>query len=427
MKKHARKTNSEGESLSLKPIENSYESSILSEANPSTLTRDLTERVKELKCLYGISRLVETEGNSLDNILRGAVELIPPSWQYSDATCARITVAKQQFSTANFKETKWKQAEIIIVNGEPYGKVEVFYLEEKPPSDEGPFLKEERNLIHAIAERLGRVIEHKHAEERLLYLYHREKELREKLQAEMRSKVDFTRNLIHELKTPLTALLATSQLLSEEIQDEKLGRLSGYVWESAKSLSNRIDDLHDLVKGEVGTLKLDLKPLNLRQLLESIVEETLALAQQSGVTLTLVAEDQLPLVYADATRVRQVIQNLLNNAFKYANDGGAVTIKTTVRKAEIAVEVQDRGQGIPIDEQNRLFEPYYSKARKSGGSGGLGIGLALCKVLIELHGGKIYVRSQPGKGTKVLLTLPRLTTDELSGSYSNRNNESTHH
>ena len=121
---------------------------------------DFGERVKELNCLYGISSLVEKEGTSLEEILEGTVNLIPPAWQYPKITCARITLQHQTFKTDNFKETIWKQTAGIIVHGRRVGTLEVCYLEERPESAEEPFLKEEKSLIDAIAERLGRIIDH---------------------------------------------------------------------------------------------------------------------------------------------------------------------------------------------------------------------------------------------------------------------------
>ncbi len=130
-------------------------------------TYDLKERVKELDCLYSISKLAEEEGISLEKITQGVVNLIPPAWQYPEITCARAILEGQEFRTGNFKETVWKQASDIKVHGKWIGTVEVYYLEEKPEIDEGPFLKEEKALIIDIAERLGRIIERKRAEELL--------------------------------------------------------------------------------------------------------------------------------------------------------------------------------------------------------------------------------------------------------------------
>ena len=386
----------------IRPSLNSNESSL------RRLAHELTERVKELNCLYGISKLVETT-DSLEHILQGAVELLPASWQYPDVTCARIKLRKQQFQTVNFRETEWQQMEIIIVNGKSFGQVEVYYLEEKPQLDEGPFLREERHLIHAVAEQLGTVIARKWAEDKLRSLYQREKRLRERLQTEMQSKVDFTRKLVHELKTPLTSLLATSQLLRDETRDRRLAKLAGYVCDSACSLDERVNELHDLVRGELGTLKLKLEPLSLESLLVSVREETRALADEANVTVNLEVKHPLPQVYGDASRVRQVVLNLLNNAFKYAS-GSTITIRAIPNKSDVAVEVQDQGPGINPSERKRLFQPYHSSVSKGKETGGLGIGLALCKMLVELQGGIIWVKSRPGKGASFFFILPTLET-----------------
>jgi PAS domain S-box-containing protein len=130
-------------------------------------THQLDERVKELNCLYGISQLVEKPDASLEEILQGTAHLIPPAWQYPEITVARITLDGQEFKTDNFQETTWLQSRDIKVCGEPAGTVEVYYLEERPEIDEGPFLREERKLLNAIAERLGRITERVRAEEAL--------------------------------------------------------------------------------------------------------------------------------------------------------------------------------------------------------------------------------------------------------------------
>ena len=128
---------------------------------------DLDERVKDLNCLYGISNLVDNPGISLEEILQGTVNLIPPSWQYPAITCSRIILESREYRTTNFKKTSWGQVCDIKVHDQPIGKLEVYYLEEKPESHEGPFLKEERSLINAVAERLGKIVEHRQSEEAL--------------------------------------------------------------------------------------------------------------------------------------------------------------------------------------------------------------------------------------------------------------------
>ncbi len=132
----------------------------------------LHERVKELQCLYGIAQLVELHGNDLNLLVQGVANLIPPSWQYPEITCARIVLNDQQYTTAGFRKTRWTQSANIVVSGRKAGLVEVCYLKKMPNSDEGPFLKEERALIDAIAERLGRVVERVNATDDLERLHH---------------------------------------------------------------------------------------------------------------------------------------------------------------------------------------------------------------------------------------------------------------
>jgi PAS domain S-box-containing protein len=133
------------------------------------LKRKLAEREKELNALYGLSRIVEKHDISLEEILEEVAALLSASWQYPEITCVRIVMGDQELATENFRATKWRQAADIMVSGKKEGKIEIYYLEERPELDEGPFSKEERNLIDAFAERLGRVIERKQLEEETKY------------------------------------------------------------------------------------------------------------------------------------------------------------------------------------------------------------------------------------------------------------------
>ncbi len=137
-------------------------------ANEEELRRfnlDLGERVKELNCLYGLSRLVEQPDITLEQIFEGLAELIPPAWQYPDITRAQVVFEGRRFKTPNFKKTNWVQSADVKVLGKKAGTIEIYYGRKMPELDEGPFLTEERNLINSLAERLGKVIEHKRAEE----------------------------------------------------------------------------------------------------------------------------------------------------------------------------------------------------------------------------------------------------------------------
>jgi DNA-binding CsgD family transcriptional regulator len=127
------------------------------EAEPAAVAYALRERVKELNCLYGITQLAERHAESMDALLAGVVGLLPPSWQYPEVACARIELFGKTYKSEPFKLTAWRQTSAIRIEEEVVGEVAVFYMEKRPPAAEGPFLREERALIDAVAHRLGAV------------------------------------------------------------------------------------------------------------------------------------------------------------------------------------------------------------------------------------------------------------------------------
>ena len=131
------------------------------------VSHGLGERIKELNCLYSISKLRERTDFSLEDILQAILDLIPPAWQYPEITCARIIFDGYEFTTNNYKNSRWKLTRDIMVYSERIGTLEVCYLEEKLELDEGPFLREERNLIDTVAERIAKFIEREWAEDEI--------------------------------------------------------------------------------------------------------------------------------------------------------------------------------------------------------------------------------------------------------------------
>ena len=127
------------------------------ETDQSKVENALHERIKELNCLYGVSQLAERHFNSLDNLLGELVNFLPHSWQYPEITCARIIFKGNTYKSDGFKVTEWRQSSRIYVYSEPMGEVAMFYLEECPPADEGPFLAEERALLDALADQIGTI------------------------------------------------------------------------------------------------------------------------------------------------------------------------------------------------------------------------------------------------------------------------------
>ncbi len=245
------------------------------------------------------------------------------------------------------------------------------------------------------------------SETELRQLFENEKQLRQELEAEINKRVEFTRALVHELKTPITPVLASSELLLEEV------KRSGPMWELAHNISQgaynlnqRIDELLDLARGEVGMLHLNLESVDSGRLLRSIVDSVKPLARKNRHILKAELPSSLPVIQADKDRLRQVVLNLLNNAFKFTPAGGSITVKARKNGTYLVVEVMDTGRGISQEEQEKLFEPYQQLERERARLAGLGLGLSLSKKLVELHGGQIWVQSEKDKGSTFGFSLP---------------------
>ncbi|MCX5995534.1 MAG: PAS domain S-box protein [Chloroflexi bacterium] len=250
------------------------------------------------------------------------------------------------------------------------------------------------------------VTEHRKAAEKLQELYRQERDLRQQLETEMKRRVEFTRALAHELKTPLTPMLISSQVLASELKEEPLLSLARNISRGASNLNSRIDELLDLAKGEIGMLQLKIEPLDALQLLREVVEYVAPVALSRGQSLIVELPDSLPLVRADKVRLRQIVLNLLNNALNYTPEGGRITLRAGQKDANLIVEVEDNGPGIAEEEQQHMFEPYHRMEVAGERLSGLGLGLTLCKTLVDLHSGQIWVKSCVGKGSTFSFSLP---------------------
>ena len=244
------------------------------------------------------------------------------------------------------------------------------------------------------------------AEEDLKLLYEQEIYLRRQLEKEMKRRAEFTRALVHELKTPLTPIVASSDSLVEIIQEEPLKSMAVNVNRGALNLNKRIDELLELARSELKILQVSPEALNIEKLMQHIVSEMGPMAAKQRHELKLDIPEPLPFIEADPERIRQVITNLLTNSLKFTPAGGEITLRGNADEKSITIEVQDNGRGLTEGELERLFQPYYRKERDRDHLSGLGLGLALCKTLVELHHGEIWARSKPGEGSTFGFWLP---------------------
>lgn len=231
--------------------------------------------------------------------------------------------------------------------------------------------------------------------------------LNQELDREIQRRAEFNRSLVHELKTPLTAILASTELFVDELQgDHRLG-LAENIFQAAKNLDRRTDELLDVSRGEIGILEVNPKIDSIQPLLLNTVDTLKPAVARKHHSLSVNIVGELPKVNIDEERLRQVLYNYLANAIKYTPQGGHITLKAYRVFDEIRVEVTDNGPGIAKEAQKRLFEPYYQVPRNGGEQlGGLGLGLSLSKMIVGLHGGRVWVDSTTGKGSTFGFAVP---------------------
>ena len=353
---------------------------------------DLTERVKELNFFYQISNLKAKMDKTLDDILSEIVTLIPSAYQYPEITCAQITFQRKHFPTDNFHATSWKQTADIMEGGALLGIVEVCYLKEMPTLYEGPFLKEERKLIDALAQEITLVAKRKRAEDELIKSEAKLRRSHEELQALagrlISAKEEENRRLARELHDVVSQRLA---VLGMEISSVEKQLAS-----SSQPVSTR---LHSMAE-DVGRVAQDIHRLS-RQLHPSILDhlgliatlraECVAYSKQHEIATELVVATDVPdsLTPETSLALYRIAQESLWNIVKHS-DARKVRLEVAQEDGEIRLAVEDDGKGF-IPEQVK---------------GQVCLGLVSMEERARLVNGHFSVQSQPGKGTRVEVRVP---------------------
>ncbi|MGB4502759.1 MAG: ATP-binding protein [Dethiobacteria bacterium] len=269
-------------------------------------------------------------------------------------------------------------------------------------------LEAERHKLHQLTNELqasNLLLEKKVAE--------RTSELRKavvELKALDNMKTKFLANMSHELRTPLNSVIGFSEMLYDEIFGELNPTQKDYVeiiLNSARDLLQIISDILDLSRVEQGELSLDKKIFSVEELISAITTIIKPQIDAKNQTLTIQIEPDLPPLYADPVRIKQVLYNLLSNANKVTPPGGQISLKTGLTDGQVITSVSDNGIGIKKEHQDHIFEEFYqSESLYESRFEGVGLGLPLSKKLVELHNGKIKLESEAGKGTTVSFSLP---------------------
>jgi two-component system, NtrC family, sensor kinase len=229
------------------------------------------------------------------------------------------------------------------------------------------------------------------------------------IEAANRHKSEFLANMSHELRTPLNAIIGFSEVLLDptlKVSEEEQSQFLTDVLSSGKHLLGLINEILDLAKIEAGKMELQIEPALLSDILEAVQNTMRPLAVKKAIDLH-VESGALPEPFPmDGARVKQVLLNLVGNAVKFTPEGGRVWVRAGAKDGNARVEVGDTGPGIPVEDQERIFLEFQQAGSDAGKPQGTGLGLALAKKFVEMHGGKIWLESEVGKGSRFFFTIP---------------------
>ena len=356
----------------------------------------LRERVKELTCLYGIARVAERPERSLDEILLSIAELLPPAWQYPEVTQGRIMLDGQSYATSGFRDGPHKQTAEILVGGEPRGIVEVVYTEEKPKLDEGPFLREERNLIQTVAREVALIIERRQTEEEKARL---QEQLRH---ADRLATIgQLAAGVAHELNEPLGSILGFAQLT------KKSRDLPRQAADDIERIEKASLHAREVVR-KLMLFSRQMPPQKSKVNVNRIVEEGLYFLEsrcaKEGIDVVRLLAPDLPDITADRSQLHQVLVNLVVNAIQAMPGGGTLRVTTRAEGEDhVAITVEDTGAGMSEDVVKQIFVPFFTTKDVTEGTG---LGLPVVHGIVTSHGGSINVESEVCRGTRFEIRLP---------------------
>lgn len=221
-----------------------------------------------------------------------------------------------------------------------------------------------------------------------------------------RVRSEFVLRASHELRTPVTGMHMAFGLFRERAkfpEDSRESDLLDTVNEEMQRLMQLINDLLNFSRYQNGLQKLTLAPVSIEEMLEEARQRFDAKASEQGIVLSIETQEPLPRLHADRVQLERVLDNLLDNALRHTPENGLIRLQARRHRERVIISVEDNGEGIAYGQQGRIFEPFVQVGRKKGGAG---LGLALCKEIVQLHGGRMGVYSRPGQGTQFYMALP---------------------
>ncbi len=355
----------------------------------------LSERVKELTCLYRIAKIAEQKEGALDEIFNAIIKLLPPAWQYPEITSGRIIFDGRSYSTEKIKKFSDKMTADLIVTGRKRGSVEVIYLKKINEFDDGPFLQEERSLLNTIAENIALIVERKEAFQERLKLQN------QLMHADRLATIgQLSAGVAHEINEPLGNILGLAQLAI------KYPEIPKQIEQDLSKIIAVTLDAREIIKHLMlfSRQKLPEKTnVNLNQIVNEGLVFFESRCRKEGIELVRLLTCNLPEIIADRSQIHQVIVNLITNAIQSMPKGGKLTIQTDMGKNHVSLIMEDTGSGISDEVKKQMFNPFFTTKEFGQGTG---IGLSIVHGIITSHNGMIKVESQLGIGTRFEIQLP---------------------
>ncbi len=362
----------------------------------SEIELSLKERIKELECLYSISQIFfQNQDGKLEDIVIKILKVIIKAWQYPEYTSSRIQVDRIDYFSDNYVTSIFNQKADIILNGKSGGFIEVSYSQKMPDCDEGPFLKEERNLLNTVAAELSLFIDKMNQKkEKQIF------EMRLRHADRLVTIGEFSSGIAHELNEPLSTILGFAQLV------KKSNNLSG---QTQKDISKIIDAslyAREILR-KLMTFAKNNEPEAKWISFNSVIKNSTYLletrSKNTNVRFVTILEENLPLICANPVQLNQIVINLCVNSIQAMPEGGNIILQTRSDKKNVYVTVQDSGDGISENIIKRIFDPFFTTKKSNTNTG---LGLSVIHGIVSLLKGKINVESNLGVGARFEVVIP---------------------
>lgn len=353
--------------------------------------RKLTERVKELACLYAVARIAQRPDDPLLDLVRAVATAIPQGFQFPEAALVQVRLDEQEFGATGGSERLFAA---LIVDGETRGGISVSYPADLDPGEQPLYLPEEQQLLDKLALELSLIIER-----------HERRAQQALLQAHLRNNDrlavlgELTAGIAHELNTPLGNVLGYAELLK---QDETVPARKGDLQRIIDSALIGREIVNKLMYFSC-EMPTQFQPTDVDQAMRGTVRLIDHRLKEQAVQVNWELTPGLPKLRLDTVQFAQVITNLVLNAIAAMPTGGRITITSRQRDGMVEITIRDTGAGIPEENLKRIFQPFFTT--KAVGEG-TGLGLSVVHGIMKAHQGDVAVSSEVGVGTSFTLTFP---------------------